>query len=158
MLTTLSNDVSLYREILQNYQDMGEVWYGLVASRCGWVSRSEEQLSPGVVGDEWTSDSRQPAARNHLLHTFHLSSLRLPQVEQGFAHPRDPPMGGRLTLLDASFARCFSFWRTSSKTSTSMFFQKHRQNIASLRKKHDVLHDVFVFRNSIQSYDKSLVI
>ena len=23
------------------------------------------------------------------------------------------------------------------------FFQKHRQNIASLRKKHDVFHDVF---------------
>ena len=66
--------------------------------------------------------------------------------------------GGRLTSLDASFARCFAFWRTSSKTSTSMFFQKHRQNIASLRKKHDVLHDVFGFRNSIQSYDKSLVI
>ena len=38
-----------------------------------------------------------------------------------------------------------------------MFFQKHCQNIASLRKKHDVLHDVLGFRNSIQSYDKSLV-
>ena len=36
-------------------------------------------------------------------------------------------------------------------------FQKHCQNIASLRKKHDVLHDVLGFRNSIQSYDKSLV-
>ena len=34
--------------------------------------------------------------------------------------------GGRLTSLDASFARCFAFLRTSSKTSTSMFFQKHR--------------------------------
>ena len=65
--------------------------------------------------------------------------------------------GGRLTSLDASFARCFAFWRTSSKTSTSMFFQKNRQNIASLRKKHDVLHDVLGFRNSTQSYDKSLV-
>ena len=67
------------------------------------------------------------------------------------------PRGGRLTSLDASFARCFAFWRTSLKTSTSMFFQKNRQNIASLRKKHDVLHDVLGFRNSIQSYDKSLV-
>ena len=38
-----------------------------------------------------------------------------------------------------------------------MFFQKNRQNIASLRKKHDVLHDVLGFRNSTQSYDKSLV-
>ena len=36
-------------------------------------------------------------------------------------------------------------------------FQKHRHNIASLRKKHDVLHDVLGFRNSIQTYDKSLV-
>ena len=34
--------------------------------------------------------------------------------------------GGRLTSLDASFAQCFAFWRTSSKTSTSMFFQKNR--------------------------------
>ena len=33
--------------------------------------------------------------------------------------------GGRLTSLDASFARCFALWRISSKTSTSMFFQKH---------------------------------
>ena len=38
------------------------------------------------------------------------------------------------------------------------FFQKQRQNIASLSKKHDVLHDVLGFRNSIQIYDKSLVI
>ena len=37
------------------------------------------------------------------------------------------------------------------------FFQKNRQNIASLRKKHDVLHDVLGFRNSIQNYDESLV-
>ena len=65
---------------------------------------------------------------------------------------------GRLTSLGASFARCFAFWRTSSKTSTPMFFQNNRQDIASLRKKHDVLHDVFCFRNPIQSYDKSLVI
>ena len=38
------------------------------------------------------------------------------------------------------------------------FFQKNRQNIASLRKKHDVLDDVLGFRNFIQSYDKTLVI
>ena len=57
--------------------------------------------------------------------------------------------GGRLTSLDASFARCFAFWRTSSKTSTSMFFQKNRQNIASLRKMHDVFHDVLGFGNSM---------
>ena len=68
------------------------------------------------------------------------------------------PRGGRLTSLDASYARCFVFWRTSSKTSTSMFFQKHRQNITSLRRKHDVLRDFFGFRNPIQSYDKSLAI
>ena len=78
-----------------------------------------------------------------------------------FLSPRLPsafrPRGERLTSLDASFARCFAFWRTSSKTSTSMFFQKNRQNIASLRKKHDVLHDVLGFRNSIQSYHKSLI-
>ena len=72
-------------------------------------------------------------------------------------HENASVRGGRLTSLDASFARCFVFWRTSSKTSTSMFFQKHRQNIASLRKKHNVLHDVLSFRDSIQSYDKSLV-
>ena len=66
--------------------------------------------------------------------------------------------GGRLTSLDASFARCFAFWRTSSKTSTSMFFQKHRKNIASLREKHDVFYDVFGFWNSIKSHGKSLVI
>ena len=66
--------------------------------------------------------------------------------------------GGRLTSLDASFARCFAFSRTSSKTSRSMFFQKHRPNIASLRKKHDVFHDVFGFGNSIKSHDKSLII
>ena len=66
--------------------------------------------------------------------------------------------GGRLTSLDASFARCFAFWRTSSKTSTSMFFQKHRRKIASLRKKHDVFHDVLGFGNSIKSNGKSLII
>ena len=66
--------------------------------------------------------------------------------------------GGRLTLLDASFARCFVFLRTSSKTLTLMVFLKHCLNIASLSKKHDVLHDVFGFRNSIQNYDKGLVI
>ena len=38
-----------------------------------------------------------------------------------------------------------------------MFFQKNRQNIALLRKKHDVLHDVLGFRNSIQSNVKNLV-
>ena len=38
-----------------------------------------------------------------------------------------------------------------------VFFQKNRQNIASLRKKRDVLHDVLGFRNSIQSYNKNLV-
>ena len=39
-----------------------------------------------------------------------------------------------------------------------MFFSsKNCQNIASLRKKHDVLHDVLGFKNSIQSYDKSVV-
>ena len=31
--------------------------------------------------------------------------------------------GGRLTSLDALFARCFAFLRTSPKTSTSMFFK-----------------------------------
>ena len=66
--------------------------------------------------------------------------------------------GGRLTSLDASFARCFAFWRTSSKTSRLMFFQKHRPNIASLRKKHDVFHDVFSFGSTIKSHDKSLII
>ena len=71
-----------------------------------------------------------------------------------FAKPGGGGRGGRLTSLDASFARCFVFWRTSSKTSTSMFFQKNRQNIASLRKKHDVLHDVLCFRNFIQSYER----
>ena len=35
------------------------------------------------------------------------------------------------------------------------FFQKHRQNITSLRKKHDVLDDVLGSRNSIQSYEKT---
>ena len=38
-----------------------------------------------------------------------------------------------------------------------VFFQKNRQNIALLRKKNNVLHDVLGFRNSTQSYDKSLV-
>ena len=61
--------------------------------------------------------------------------------------------GGRCALLDVSFARCFAFWRTLSKTSASMFFQ-HRQNIASLNKNQDVLHDVLGFRNSIQGYYK----
>ena len=50
--------------------------------------------------------------------------------------------GGRLTSLDASFMRCFVFFQTSSKTSRSMFFSKHRWNIASLSKKCDVLRDV----------------
>ena len=83
----------------------------------------------------------------------------LQRVKEQVIFNSNPPSGrgGRLTSLDASFARCFAFWRTSSKTSTSMFFQKNRQNIASLRKKPDVLHDVLGFRNSIQSYDKSLV-
>ena len=36
-----------------------------------------------------------------------------------------------------------------------MFFHKHRQNIASLRQKHDVLDDVLGSRNSIQSYEKT---
>ena len=65
--------------------------------------------------------------------------------------------GGRLTSLDVLFARCFVFLRTSSKKLTLIFFQKHRQRIASLSKKHDVLHDVFGFRNSTQNYDQSLV-
>ena len=60
-----------------------------------------------------------------------------------------PCRGGQLTSLDASFARCFAFRRTSSKTSMSMFFQQHRQNIALLRKKHYVLHDVFSLRNFV---------
>ena len=34
--------------------------------------------------------------------------------------------GGRLTSLDASFMRCSGFFQTSSKTSRSMFFSKHR--------------------------------
>ena len=34
--------------------------------------------------------------------------------------------GGQLTSLDASFMRCFGFFQTSSKTSRSMFFSKHR--------------------------------
>ena len=50
--------------------------------------------------------------------------------------------GGRLTSLDASFMRCFGFFQTSSKTLRSMFFSKHRWNIASLSKKCDVLRDV----------------
>ena len=54
--------------------------------------------------------------------------------------------GGRLTSLDASFMRCFGFFQTSSKTSRSMFFSKHRWNIASLSKKCDVLRDVLGFR------------
>ena len=37
-----------------------------------------------------------------------------------------PFRGGRLTSLDASFMRCFGFFQTSSKTSRSMFFSKHR--------------------------------
>ena len=50
---------------------------------------------------------------------------------------------------------CFEEHR---QTSTSMFFQKHRPNIASLRKKRDVFHDVFGFGNSIKSPEKSLII
>ena len=42
--------------------------------------------------------------------------------------------------------RCFGFFQTSSKTSRSMFFSKHRWNIASLSKKCDVLLDVLGFR------------
>ena len=96
--------------------------------------------------------------------TLHDASLRFAQSPavspiwwQRSSIQAMPARGGRLTSLDASFARCFAFWRTSSKTSTSMFFQKHRQNIASLRKKHDVLHDVLGFKNYTQSYDKSVV-
>ena len=63
----------------------------------------------------------------------------------------------KILSLNYGWARCFAFLRTSPKTSTSMFFQKHRQNIASLSKKHDVLHDVLGFRDSIQNYDKILV-
>ena len=59
--------------------------------------------------------------------------------------------GGRLTSLDASWARCFGFFQTSSKTSRSMFFSKHRWNIASLSKKCDVFHDVLGFRKATQS-------
>ena len=58
---------------------------------------------------------------------------------------------GRLTSLDASFMRCFGFFQTSSKTSRSMFFSKHRWNIASLSKKCDVFHDVLGFRKATQS-------
>ena len=42
--------------------------------------------------------------------------------------------------------RYFGFFQTSSKTSRSMFFSKHRWNIASLSKKCDVLLDVLGFR------------
>ena len=59
--------------------------------------------------------------------------------------------GGRLTSLDASFMRCFGFFQTSSKTLRSMFFSKHRWNIASLSKKCDVFHDVLGFRKATQS-------
>jgi len=38
------------------------------------------------------------------------------------------------------------------------FFQKHRQNIASLRKNRDVFHDVLGFWNSKKSHGKSLVV
>ena len=54
--------------------------------------------------------------------------------------------GGRLTPLDASFMKCFFLLQTSSKTSMSMFFSKHRWNIASLSKNCDVLLDVLRFR------------
>ena len=32
---------------------------------------------------------------------------------------------GRLTLLEASLVRCFTFSKTSPKTSGAMFFSKH---------------------------------
>ena len=60
--------------------------------------------------------------------------------------------GGRSTLFVASFAQCFMIQRTQSKTSMSMVFK----NIMLSRKNHDNLHDVFSFRNSIQSYGKNV--
>ena len=66
--------------------------------------------------------------------------------------------GGQLTSLMHRLPDVLRFEEHRQKHRPRCFFQKHHQNIASLRKKHDVLHDVFGFRNSIQSYDKSLVI
>ena len=43
--------------------------------------------------------------------------------------------GGRLTSLDASYAQCFAFWRTSSKTSTSMVFKKTSPKHCIVQKK-----------------------
>ena len=46
------------------------------------------------------------------------------------------------------FARYFE--EHCQKHQRQWFFQKHRQNISSLRKKHNVLHDVLGIRNAIQ--------
>ena len=58
--------------------------------------------------------------------------------------------------------------RTTFALTLTLFacFEEHRQkhrrqcffkNITTLRKKHNVLHDVLGFRNSTRSYEKSLV-
>ena len=77
--------------------------------------------------------------------------LEFPRMERGVQFK--PNSGGRL----ASVAQFYAFLKNIVKHIDINIFQKHYQNIESWRKKHNVLHDVLDFRNSIQSYDKSMV-
>ena len=146
---------------------------------CRWGSRrdgihacEELQIHPTCTHKQDYVDNTWPAPPQYLvmsgqmnnsphilccfwvsLTNFYINSVR-PRLCSSF------PLCGyyRLTSLDASFAQCFAFWRISSKTLAPMFFcRKINQKIALLRKRHNVLHDIFGFWNSIQRYDKILV-
>ena len=101
-----------------------------------------------------TQTLASPLERQRLLCLCHMGDTPLESpswVHGGVEETYLALRGGRLTSLDASWARCFVFFQTSSKTSRSMFFSKHRWNIASLSKKCDVFHDVLGFRKATQS-------
>ena len=65
------------------------------------------------------------------------------------------PRGGGLTSLDTSFAQCFGEhckkqWHKCKKKVTKTLHREAENTI--------VLHDLLCFRNSIQNYDKRLLI
>ena len=117
-------------------------WVNLPRSRCRGCSEEKVLMRPKMLG----LSSPRAAPPHELGHTSKPTGvsahLRLDTVLPPACRPLYTNQGrhcyylrvtaalgvrgGRLTSSDASFMRCFGFFQTSSKTSRSMFFSKHR--------------------------------
>ena len=105
-------------------------WYDDVPFRLldiDWLNAASEivdiilLISPSFVESTLLTHIRTASVKAYWSHPFKKTEF----CEKSFKWwPSPRPRGGRLTSLDASFGRCFAFWRTLLKTLTSIFFSQ----------------------------------